>query len=242
MEFLTNYERYKLTSYFVTLTYSPEHLPDGGNLDKKYIHQWIKDCQKRHTGPFRYYLVGEYGETTRRPHYHLAIFPEHPAQIRAIGTFWKRGFIQITEINTARARYLANYTAKKLTKRGDPKLEGLEPEFRSSSRNPPLGYDFVKKLAGAKNVKDWVEKTGDVPRTFRFEGKIYPIGSWALTQLRDLLDVPQTHKLRAQKHPDYLTYHPLEGAEYEPEENEIWEAQLNAKKKITFFRGEAQKV
>lgn len=231
-----------IPSYFVTLTYAPEHIPENGTLDKKYVHQWVKDTQKRYTGPFRYYLVGEYGDCSQRPHYHLAIFPKHVAQIHAFQAAWKKGFVQATEINHARARYLANYTAKKLTKTRDPRLEGREPEFRSSSRNPPLGAAFVERLSRQPSLKKIVAQTGDVPRTFRIDGKIYPIGCWALTQLRNNFDIPQTHAGRSKANPNYLNHYPLEGAEWNPEEAELMEIRIDAKKKITFHRGEAPKI
>lgn len=230
------------SGYFVTLTYAPEHLPEGGNLDKPYILQWVKNVQKRKTGTFRYYLVGEYGDDSGRPHYHMAIFPEHPAQVRYLTTCWEKGFIQVAEINHARARYLANYTGKKLTKTGP---QGRVPEFRTSSRNPPLGADFVKRYVRhyrqPKFAKLLAER-GDVERSFRIDGRIYPIGDWCLKKIRTALDIPLTHAERCKANPNYEKYYPLEAAEYDPEGAEAWEIKLNAKKKITFYRGEAPKI
>lgn len=238
MEWLTTPQR----SYFLTFTYNEENLPPGGTLEKQKFRQFLKNAQKRHTGPFRYYLVGEYGDESFRPHYHLAIFPQHPAQVGLLTRLWQKGFTQATEINHARARYLANYTAKKLTKGCDPRLEGREPEFRSSSRNPPLGYQFTRLLAAQPTVKKEVARTGDVPRTFRIDGKIYPFGSWPLTQLRDLLSVPQSHAGRIKAHPEYLNHYELEDTEWNPQEAQQLEVKINAKKKITFYRGESAKV
>ena len=73
MEWLYHPER----SYFFTFTISPEH--ETGSLNKKYFHQWLKDTQKA-IGRFRYYAIGEYGDKSGREHYHLAVFPEHPAR------------------------------------------------------------------------------------------------------------------------------------------------------------------
>lgn len=231
-----------LPSYFLTLTYAPEYLPDGGTLEKKRFLQWLKDVQRRKSGPFRYYAVGEYGERSQRPHYHLAVFPEHVAQLYALEAEWTKGFVQATEINHARARYLANYTAKKLTKSADPRLEGREPEFRTSSRNPPLGAEFIARLTAQASLAKVVAQTGDVPRTFRIDGKIYPIGKWALAKLRHNFNIPQTHAGRCQANPAYLNHYPLEGAEWNPEEAEAMEIRIDAKKKITFHRGEAPKI
>lgn len=166
MEWLEHRER----CFFVTFTYNDENLPEGGKLEKKQFLQWLKDVQRRRTGPFRYYLVGEYGDRSKRPHYHMAVFPEHFTQVSVLRSEWSKGFTQADEINHARARYLANYTAKKLTKTGP---NGLPPEFRTSSRNPPLGQAFCERIirqfstgAGAEIIKE----RGDVPRTFRISG------------------------------------------------------------------------
>lgn len=229
-------------SWFFTFTYSEDNLPSGGSLDKKRTLQWLKDVQKRKTGPFRYYLVGEYGDDTHRPHLHMAVFPEHAAQIIALENSWEKGFVQRAEITHARARYLANYTAKKLTKPGHPDLAGREPEFRTSSRNPPLGAAFVERYAAHPGFIRFAKERGDVQRNFRVDGKIYPIGDWALSKLRQKLGIPQTHKGRAKAHPRYEEYFPLEGAEWDPEEAEILEVKLATKKKQGRYRGPGTKV
>lgn len=203
MEWSTHSEKYPHLSYFVTLTYNPENLPEGGNLDKVGVLQWLKDVQKRKTAAFRYYLVGEYGTESKRPHYHLAVFTKHPAQISALRADWQtRGFTQCAEITTARAGYLANYTTKKLTKRGP---DGLAPEFRTSSRYPPLGTEFVERVIkayGTSAGKSLIAKYGDVERTFRFGGKIYPFDCWSLTQIRKGLGIPLSEKGRRKANPE----------------------------------------
>lgn len=229
--------------YFLSFTVAPEHAT--GSLDKKYFHIWIKTQQKA-IGRFRYYAVGEYGDESGREHYHMAIFPEHPAQISAIASRWTKGFVSKSILNHARARYLANYTGKKLTKKSDQRLKpGQEPEFRSSSRNPPLGTKFCEafiRLHQKGKGAAYLAKRGDIPRCFRVDGKIYPIGDWALTKIRSDLGIPLTHAGRKKANPEYETYHPLEGAEWNPEEAITMEATLNAKKKQKRLRGESPKI
>lgn len=238
MEWITS----PVTPYFYTLTYDEDHCPSGGTLDKKRTLQWLKDTQKRETGNFRYYLVGEYGETSFRPHYHLVLFPAHISQVKHLANCWKSGFTQVSELSPARARYCANYTAKKLTKGNDPRLAGREPEFRTSSRNPPIGSEFIKQLGPQVRKAGIIEKTGDVPRSFRTDGKIYPIGKWALDKLRADLGVPLRHSDRIKANPRYLEHYPLQEAEWNPEEAHAIEVKLNAKKKAGFYRGKGQKV
>lgn len=63
------------SSYFVTLTYDDDHLPRDGLLCKRDVQLFLKRLRK-YIYPFkvRYFYVGEYGDETMRPHYHLLLF------------------------------------------------------------------------------------------------------------------------------------------------------------------------
>lgn len=231
--------------YFLTFTVAPEHRNATKSLEKKKFLRWLETSQAA-IGTFRYYAVGEYGDESFREHYHLAIFPEHPAQVPAIKTRWKKGYVSASPLTHARARYLAHYTGKKLTKSRDPRLKpGQEPEFRSSSRNPPLGNAFceavIKKYSSGQAQIELV-KRGDINRSFRIDNKIYPIGDWALKKIRTALGIPLTHKGRCAQNPNYESYYPLEEAEWNPEAAINLEAQLNAKIKQRRLRGESPKI
>jgi hypothetical protein len=80
--------------WFVTLTYSNDHLPENGTLVKEHYVKFIKKVRheqsERRTNPetgrlkryyksIRYYGVGEYGAevNTARPHYHFIFFTQH---------------------------------------------------------------------------------------------------------------------------------------------------------------------
>lgn len=243
MEWMIHEENRPGHSWFVTLTYNPEHLPEDGNLDKPGIRQWLKDVQKRKTDPFRYYLVGEYGGKHRRPHYHLAVFAEHNAQIRVLLDEWRpKGFVEASEITPARAGYLANYTTKKLTAGRCP--EGLAPEFRTSSRYPPLGQAFVERVIAAYQTragKAVIAERGDIERTFRCGGRIYPFDGWALGQIRKSLEIPATEAER-RLHPNYDHYHQQELAECDHEEADNQRRFIDAKAKAGFNRGKGRKI
>lgn len=237
-------------AYFTTHTYSEATVPrtiEGiETLDKSSFRKWLQSQRKNH-GPFRYYAVGEYGDNTFRPHYHMALFSESSQQASAILESWqeKYGFITVTEITDERARYLANYTAKKLNKPDDPRLcFGQEPEFRISSRNPPIGADFINVLyktytarAGAQIIKD----RGDIERTFRWNGRIYPIAPWILNKARERLGIPITHTERL-THPEYEKWHEIQEAIYDPETAHNMETHLNAKKIQRLYRTETVNI
>ena len=70
---------------FVTLTYAPENedkleFHEGfPSLDPSHATKFIKKIRKKlEPHKLRYYLVGEYGSQTQRPHYHLVLFGMPP--------------------------------------------------------------------------------------------------------------------------------------------------------------------
>ena len=64
------------SAYFITLTYSEENLPE--ELSKEHCQKFLKRLRKQNdkytTKKLRYYLAGEYGDKTKRPHYHMIVF------------------------------------------------------------------------------------------------------------------------------------------------------------------------
>ena len=62
---------------FVTATYDDDHLPENQSLDLVHIQKTIRALRKNpKVKPFRYFLAGEYGDESLRPHYHLCIMGE----------------------------------------------------------------------------------------------------------------------------------------------------------------------
>ena len=86
---------------FLTLTYDEKHLPEGGTLVPRDAQLFIKRLRNNfwdfHTRcrlpvpKLRYYLVGEYGDNTWRPHYHLALFGASIAHTDIINRSWGLG-------------------------------------------------------------------------------------------------------------------------------------------------------
>lgn len=74
------------SNIFLTLTYSDEHLPPNGSLEKYRFKWFIEKLRRKYQGidavpyngkvifPIRYYMCGEYGEQFGRPHYHCCLF------------------------------------------------------------------------------------------------------------------------------------------------------------------------
>ena len=203
-------------SWFVTLTYNDEHVPrtpEGDlTLRKKQTCQWVQDQTKELD--FRYYLVGEYGDENRRPHYHLAVFPGEKESLQTVNALmakWdRRGLTSAHPLQKGSAEYLAKYTVKKLTAPDDERLlPGQEPEFRTSSRDPALGLRAVEPLVSAYETRQGalvLAERGDVERTVRINGKRWPLDNYMLKKMRTALGVPLKHAERL-NHEGYYRWH-----------------------------------
>lgn len=157
---------------FVTLTYNDEHLPADGKIDKAELQRFWKRIRKS-GNKVRYFACGEYGDKTRRPHYHAIIFgQDFRANSEPIGQnvytlpdllkFWSDkngdplGNIMIGNVELASIMYVCGYTAKK---NGDPDT------FTLMSRRPGIGAEWLKK-----NMDD-LHRTG----TVTMNGTEFPI-------------------------------------------------------------------
>lgn len=194
---------------FVTLTYSDEHLPTLGTLDPTHSQNWLKRLRKAiEPSKIRFYLVGEYGDETHRPHYHAALFGfphcfngntrEGPRgtgpdwqnccpSCRLVGTTWGKGKIFQGILEADSAQYLAGYVTKKMTSKYDPRLEGRYPEFARMSRMPGLGYDALHELASQLMVFNLDTSQTDVPSALRHGKKLLPLGRYLRRKLRLLV-------------------------------------------------------
>lgn len=186
---------------FLTLTYDEDHLPDGGNLVPEHVTLFLKSLREayRKTGKIRYFAVGEYGEQTNRPHYHLALFgyptcrqgltnPRRHGSCCAVcdsvQQHWQHGHIYLGGLSAASASYVAGYVTKKLTKKDDPRLGGRHPEFTRMSLRPGIGADFMHEVASSLLKYDLDEAMLDVPVALRHGAKSMPLGRYLRKKLR----------------------------------------------------------
>lgn len=147
-------------SSFVTLTYDEEHLPHDLSVQKKTLADWLKRIRKA-VEPLRlrFFGVGEYGKTTQRPHYHVALFGYEPCrrgstdltrrrgccpQCDLLRKTWGYGSAHCTWLTPASARYVAGYVADKLI---GPEYAGRVQPFRNMSRDPGLGAWCAPEIA-----------------------------------------------------------------------------------------------
>lgn len=116
-------------SCMLNLTYNDAWLPEHGQLFKEDLQRFFKRLRKSGF-KFRYVASGEYGDQTKRPHFHIALFgvdfsDDRRAFGRAVGgdfTFtsdsvlkaWPYGNHLIGALNFESAAYIARYILKKI--------------------------------------------------------------------------------------------------------------------------------
>lgn len=171
--------------YFVTLTYNDENIPNlnlttgeimrgkayawkGGSetpecvqtLWKEDITLFLKRLRKGYQGGIRYFLAGEYGEKTGRPHYHMIIYGWYPTDLtpihkltksshltsKKLEEIWGKGNVDIAPATPETYRYVAGYVTKKLY--GDDnkyKEWGMQAPYCVMSRMPGLGDEYYNQ-------------------------------------------------------------------------------------------------
>lgn len=170
-------------SIFSTLTYADDKLPADMCVHPKEMKNFLKRLRRRLNGfPFRYFLVGEYGDNSWRPHYHAMFFGLNKLQTKQIDSAWtqdgeSKGFTFHGEVTLESAGYIAGYTTKKLTRKEDPQLFGRCPEFmRSSRKNGGIGTSAVKKIADTLMAnKHWKPQ---IITELRHGKRTFPLGRY----------------------------------------------------------------
>lgn len=196
---------------FLTLTYADEHLPVLSNGRATLVHQdardWLKRLRKKiEPTKVRYFLVGEYGDESNRPHYHVALFNFPPcrrgttgfgmsqpdwsrccASCHMVGSTWGKGKVYVGSLETSSAQYVAGYVLKKMTRYDDPRLDGRDPEFARMSLKPGIGAYWMDEVASTFMQFNLEKTQVDVPSTLRHGSKHWPIGRYLQRRLRKLV-------------------------------------------------------
>lgn len=174
---------------FLTLTYDDKHLPSGGTLVPRDAQLFLKRLRKL-VAPLkiRFYLVGEYGDQTWRPHYHAALFGIGPDAIKIVQQAWNKGHVMLGDLNRHSAQYIAGYVTKKMTQKDDPRLKGLYPEFARMSNRPGIGATAAEDIARAMVTPDGEilgMVNGDVPMSLKVGTKSMPLARYIRRKIRE---------------------------------------------------------
>lgn len=178
---------------FVTLTYSDDQLVYNSDylpvICKHDVQTFFKRLRKALEPTklrFRYFLCGEYGDQTERPHYHAILFGLSPLFSQTIADAWKHGGVAIGTVTDHSIQYVAGYTTKKL---GAKRLDGRTKEFSMMSLRPAIGApaleilkrDFVKYGV----IKHNDDGSIDIPTSLIIGKKRFPLGRTLINKLYD---------------------------------------------------------
>lgn len=177
---------------FITLTYSPEHLPHDEGLRKEDFQKFMKRLRfKNPHQRIRYYMAGEYGGKDGelgRPHYHALLFgfnfidrhlwdeKKKLYRSKQLEKLWPYGHSSIGEVNYRTAAYVARYVMKKINgdladehyKKVDAEtgeIYQVHPEYNSMSLKPGIAYDWFQKYKSDVFPHDYVVIDGKKQKT-----------------------------------------------------------------------------
>lgn len=183
---------------FVTLTYARDALPPDGSLCYRDYQLFMKRLRKA-KGPARFYMCGEYGPETLRPHYHACLFgvdfraDRVPAGKSGSGAvfyssaelekLWKHGLVSVQDLTAETASYCARYIMKKALGqaseevyrrvRDDGEIVPVEPEFARMSLQPGIGAGWFEKYSRDVYPCDFVIENGVKRPTPKYYDKLF---------------------------------------------------------------------
>lgn len=165
------YDEFKtqnFTGMFITLTYSPDNLPKCGHFNERDIVLFVKRLRKI-SPTIRTLGVAEYGERTKRPHFHLLVLgyefsdkkilrqtdSSHSGQkyniyeTKTLQNLWPHGISEFGSVTEQSCSYVARYLFKKNKKESHGKPcetcqneKPLKSKIVCRSRRPGLGAKF----------------------------------------------------------------------------------------------------
>lgn len=168
---------------FITLTYNPENLPPDCGLIKSDFQKFMKRLRKRYGEGIRYYMCGEYGDRTNRPHYHAILFNHNFSDwvylfdspsgepiytSPTLEKIWGLGFVTIGTVTFQSAGYVARYCMKKINGKLADEINpetGLKHYERVNSFTGeivPVEPEYATMSRGGRNGRgigyDWINK------------------------------------------------------------------------------------
>jgi hypothetical protein len=178
------------SSCFVTLTYDDSHLPPDNSLNHKHFQLFIKRLRKHfHPVKPRFYMCGEYGSQTNRPHYHACLFNVHfPDKIphaktsagsliytsAILSKLWPFGHSSIGDLNKQSAAYTARYCMQKITgQMAQYHYSGRTPDYNRMSLRPGIGATWFARYHADVFNRDYVVSNGTPGRPPKYYDKLH---------------------------------------------------------------------
>lgn len=181
---------------FITLTYNDENYQY--DLIYRHFQKFLKRLRKKY-GNVRYYMAGEYGENTGRPHFHACLFGidfddkklfrQLPSgsilyTSKKLEDLWPFGYSTIGDVTFESAAYVARYVMKKVTGPNADnhyqaicpatgELRPIKPEFNRMSLKPGIGRPFLDKFQSDIYPTGTIIMNGSKQKPPRYYEKIY---------------------------------------------------------------------
>jgi len=153
---------------FLTLTYDDAHIGDNklNYLDfqlfmkrlREKVTRNVTDKELKDKLHIGYMVTGEYGEQTKRQHWHAILFNYHPNDAKlkyqsktgdlvftseTLQKLWGKGSIEFGTVTMDSASYVARYAAKKLI-HGKDEEHDYHPIHKTSSKHA-IGKKWIEK-------------------------------------------------------------------------------------------------
>lgn len=159
----------------VSLSYDDAHIPSSLSLEYRDFQLFMKRLRKQLRGiqaradgrrPVRFFMCGEYGTITGRPHFHAILFNLWFSDQAKAGRYyrseqceelWGNGMVWIDRVTPAVASYVAGYVSQKkmrwhledsVVDVSTGELSDRAPEFVQMSRRPGIGADWYNRNSG----------------------------------------------------------------------------------------------
>lgn len=138
--------------YFMTLTYRDENVPynEKGYLTlkkddiTKYLKKINTNAKRKNLGEYIYFISGEYGDITMRPHYHCVLACNNKKIAQLFLEKWFAGSMQFDEASIQSVYYTIGYAQKKIKDNSYYyEANNIEEPFRKFSKG--LGKKYIEK-------------------------------------------------------------------------------------------------
>lgn len=152
-------------SYFLTLTYNEKKVPRKKGvrtLYKRHPQLFFKRLRKQ-GHKIKYILVGEYGKTTQRPHYHAICWTT--ALPRDIDKAWQYGHVHYRDVSRETTLYTLKYILN--PRQGDNEIK--QREYAVFSKG--IGLSYLTNAMYEYHTRNYLN-----PRFTAFiDGRIVPL-------------------------------------------------------------------
>lgn len=170
---------------FVTLTYGEGKLPPNASLEHRDFQLFMKRLRKWAKSEVRFYMAGEYGPATQRPHYHACLFNIDFDDKKPIGKsasghvfytspvlekLWGLGHVSVQPLVRQTAGYCARYiTTKALGENAKSAYTSVDadgvmvfrkPEYSAMSLRPGIGARWFDRYGRAMYPHDFTVADG----------------------------------------------------------------------------------